>query len=84
VKLGAETSELKAKFARLQADLLSSLRDASGQRYDPNEYSLQRTSDGDIILVPRNTTTSGVTSSGATDNMPDNKSGRKRKPKRKE
>lgn len=78
MSVGAECAQIKAKLARLQADLLGSLRDQEGQRYDPEEYSLQRTADGDVILVPRNGT------GAAEGNVREDRAERKRKPKRKD
>jgi len=85
--LDTQTSQLREKFARLQADLLRSLRDASGRPYDPNEYSLQRTTDGDIILVPRNATvgvSNGFASAGRKDDSKKDGTDRLQKQKRKD
>ncbi|ESO94214.1 hypothetical protein LOTGIDRAFT_118868 [Lottia gigantea] len=50
-----QTREMKARFSQMYQEIFTSLRDEHGQPYDPNEYSLQQSSDGDVFLVPRNT-----------------------------
>lgn len=71
-----EMNELKSKFSHLYREVFRSLRDDNGHPYDPNEYSLQQTADGNVFLVPRNSTTS------PSDDHQE-KSGRKRKAHRK-
>ncbi|KAK6181338.1 hypothetical protein SNE40_009212 [Patella caerulea] len=49
-----QAREMKAKFSQMYQEIFDSLRDEHGHPYDPNEYSLQQSSDGDVFLVPRN------------------------------
>ena len=51
-----ETRRMRAKFGHLYAHIFQSLRDEHGQPYDPSLYSLQQSTDGNVFLVPRNTT----------------------------
>ena len=36
--------------------VFSSLRDENGEPYDPIQYTLEQTSDGNVILIPTNGT----------------------------
>ena len=36
--------------------MFSSLRDDNGEPYDPTQYTLEQTSDGNVILIPTNGT----------------------------
>ena len=72
-----QMGEMKEKFGHLYKEVFRSLRDDSGRPYDPNEYSLQQTADGNVFLVPRN----GTTAQQSDD--PREKTGRKRKTHRK-
>lgn len=47
----------KNKFGSLYKQVFESLRDPSGNPYDPARYSLQQTTSGSIFLVPVNSTT---------------------------
>ncbi|CAL1534802.1 unnamed protein product [Lymnaea stagnalis] len=49
-----ETRKIKEKFGGLYTHIFQSLRDERGEPYDPNLYSLQQSSDGNVFLVPRN------------------------------
>lgn len=51
-----ETRKMKDRFSYLYTHIFQSLRDERGEPYDPNLYSLQQSSDGNVFLVPRNTT----------------------------
>ena len=73
---------LKDKFKRLESELFRRLHDESGREYDPSLFSLLQTDDGGLFIVPRNNTDSERTS--ASDKSHDEKSGRKRKSKRKD
>lgn len=46
----------KNKFGSLYKQVFESLRDPSGNPYDPARYSLQQTTSGSIFLVPVNST----------------------------
>ena len=70
-----EMGEMREKFGHLYREVFRSLRDDQGRPYNPNEYSLQQTGDGNVFLVPRNA------SNQADD--PQEKTGRKRKAHRK-
>lgn len=61
-----ETRRMRAKFGHLYAHIFQSLRDEHGQPYDPSLYSLQQSTDGNVFLVPRNTTPAA----SASDNTP--------------
>ncbi|XP_035829484.1 endoplasmic reticulum membrane sensor NFE2L1 isoform X2 [Aplysia californica] len=49
-----ETRRMRDKFGQLYTHIFQSLRDERGEPYDPNLYSLQQSSDGNVFLVPRN------------------------------
>ncbi|XP_064594789.1 nuclear factor erythroid 2-related factor 2-like isoform X2 [Liolophura sinensis] len=51
-----QTRDMKGRYNQLYQEVFQSLRDDHGQPYDPSEFSLQETSDGNVFLVPRNTT----------------------------
>ena len=51
-----QTREMKEKLGLMYSEIFHSLRDESGQPYDPSLFSLQQSSDGDVFLVPRNYT----------------------------
>lgn len=51
-----EATELREKFADLYREIFQSLRDEHGHPYDPQRFSLQQSSDGNVFLVPRNNT----------------------------
>lgn len=51
-----QARELKEKFGILYREIFQSLRDENGRPYDPQFYSLQQSSDGNVFLVPRNAT----------------------------
>ncbi len=52
-----ELRDIRQNYDRMYLEVFHSLRDEDGQPYDPNEYTLQHTSDGNVFLVPRNGTT---------------------------
>ena len=47
----AEKTRIDGRFAQLYLHVFQSLRDADGRPYNPNEYSLQQSTDGSILLV---------------------------------
>jgi hypothetical protein len=51
-----QAREMKDKFGILYREIFQSLRDENGRPYDPQFYSLQQSSDGNVFLVPRNMT----------------------------
>ncbi|KAK0160179.1 hypothetical protein PV328_007609 [Microctonus aethiopoides] len=51
-----ERQRVKDKFSQLYRHVFQSLRDPDGNQYNPYEYSLQQSADGNILLVPRNQT----------------------------
>ncbi|VDH89999.1 nuclear factor erythroid 2-related factor 1/3 [Mytilus galloprovincialis] len=51
-----QAREMKDKFGVLYREIFQSLRDENGRPYDPQFYSLQQSSDGNVFLVPRNMT----------------------------
>ena len=55
-RLESEVSQMRSKFQHLYQEVFQSLRDDNGQPYDPSQYSLQQSSDGNVFLVPRNST----------------------------
>ena len=55
-----EKRQVEHKYLSLYNEVFRSLRDESGHPYDPSQYSLQQTADGDVFLVPRNTTTTDL------------------------
>ncbi|XP_013384291.1 transcription factor NF-E2 45 kDa subunit isoform X2 [Lingula anatina] len=56
-----EHLEFKNKFSHLYMEVFRSLRDENGRPYNPQEYSLQQTADGNVFLIPRNSTSSDHT-----------------------
>ncbi|XP_064643500.1 nuclear factor erythroid 2-related factor 2-like isoform X2 [Lineus longissimus] len=52
-----EMSAMRRKYDNLYAEVFKSLKDSDGDPYNPDLYSLQMTSDGAWVLMPRNTTT---------------------------
>ncbi|XP_019632182.1 PREDICTED: nuclear factor erythroid 2-related factor 1-like isoform X1 [Branchiostoma belcheri] len=51
---------MREKFDKLYEEVFRSLRDDNGQPYSPDEFSLQQTSDGNVFLVPTNSTVSST------------------------
>lgn len=80
--LDRSAAALKEKFKRLESELFRRLRDESGREYDPNLFALLQTDDGGVFIVPRTNTTNER--AATSDKSQDEKSGRKRKSKRKE
>lgn len=61
-----QTRRAKDVYSSLYQHIFSSLRDDHGQPYNPSQYSLQQSSDGNVFLVPRNystTTTTAISTS---------------------
>ncbi|XP_025081964.1 nuclear factor erythroid 2-related factor 2-like isoform X2 [Pomacea canaliculata] len=61
-----QTRRAKDVYGSLYQHIFSSLRDDHGQPYNPSQYSLQQSSDGNVFLVPRNystTTTTAISTS---------------------
>ena len=56
-RLHKSRNEMKEKYNQMYQEVFRSLRDDNGRPYDPSQYTLQHTSDGDVFLVPVNTTT---------------------------
>ncbi|XP_058801152.1 segmentation protein cap'n'collar isoform X2 [Phymastichus coffea] len=48
-----EVARVKEKFGQLYRHVLHSLRDPAGRPYDPREYSLQLSAEGNVVLVPK-------------------------------
>ena len=48
--------QLRERYATMYREVFDSLRDEHGQPYDPSEYTLQHTADGNVFLVPKNST----------------------------
>ncbi|GAB1609354.1 nuclear factor erythroid 2-related factor 2-like isoform X1 [Argonauta hians] len=46
-----QTTEMKEKYNVRYHEVFASLRNESGNQYDPQEYSLQQSSDGNVFLV---------------------------------
>ena len=63
-------SQLRERYATMYREVFDSLRDEHGQPYDPSEYTLQHTADGNVFLVPKNSTmdtdVTAATSSSST------------------
>ncbi|XP_044018765.1 segmentation protein cap'n'collar-like isoform X2 [Aphidius gifuensis] len=53
-----ERQRVKDKFSQLYRHIFQSLRDPDGNQYYSNEWSLQQSADGNVLLVPRNQTNS--------------------------
>ncbi|XP_002737120.1 endoplasmic reticulum membrane sensor NFE2L1-like isoform X2 [Saccoglossus kowalevskii] len=51
-----ETISMKDRFQVLYREVFESLRDERGAPYDPEEYSLQQSTDGNVFLVPNTAT----------------------------
>ena len=51
-----QTTEMKQKYKNMYDEVFRSLRDDNGHPYDPSQYSLQQTPDGNVFLVPMNST----------------------------
>jgi nuclear factor erythroid 2-related factor 1/3 len=51
-----EASNMRDQLGVLYREVFASLRDDNGHPYNPNEYSLQHTEDGNVFLVPVNST----------------------------
>lgn len=61
-----ERRRIKDKFAALYRHVFTNLRDHDGNPYSTNQYSLQQSADGNVVLVPRssqNSTETGTASS---------------------
>ncbi|XP_022333022.2 uncharacterized protein LOC111130344 isoform X2 [Crassostrea virginica] len=52
-----QTRDMKDKYSALYREIFLSLRDEHGRPYDPAQFSLQQSSDGNVFLVPKNVTT---------------------------
>ncbi|XP_051160355.1 segmentation protein cap'n'collar isoform X2 [Leptopilina boulardi] len=51
-----ERQRVKEKFSQLYRHVFQSLRDQDGNPYNPHEFTLQQTADGNVLLVRRNQT----------------------------
>lgn len=51
-----QTRDMKDKYSALYREIFLSLRDEHGRPYDPAQFSLQQSSDGNVFLVPKNVT----------------------------
>ena len=62
-------------------EVFDSLRDEHGHPYDPNEYTLQHTADGNVFLVPKNGTIDAepTTSRASTSRAPSGASQQRRR-----
>ncbi|XP_070549630.1 endoplasmic reticulum membrane sensor NFE2L1-like isoform X2 [Ptychodera flava] len=72
-----ETTEMKDRFQILYREVFESLRDESGEPYDPQEYSLQQSTDGNVFLVP-NTAIAAATAKNCNDHKHKSKNSRKK------
>lgn len=52
-QIDQQTRHAKDKYSNLYDHIFRSLRDDQGHPYNPDEYSLQQSSDGNVFLVPR-------------------------------
>jgi len=77
--LAADKNAMKAKFSNLERELLASLQGASGEPLDPSRFTLRRTAEGDVIVVPRISP-----DSASNDGQPEKSSNKKTRPGRKE
>lgn len=57
-----QTREMKEKYNVRYHEVFRSLRDEYGNSYDPQEYSLQQSSDGNVFLVRKSLTSDEKTS----------------------
>ncbi|XP_056286003.1 endoplasmic reticulum membrane sensor NFE2L1b isoform X1 [Pseudoliparis swirei] len=49
--------QMKQKMQSLYQEVFTQLRDEEGRPYPPNEYSLQYSADGSVLIMPRGVTT---------------------------
>ncbi|KAM3859503.1 endoplasmic reticulum membrane sensor NFE2L1b [Diretmus argenteus] len=49
--------QMKQKMQSLYQEVFTQLRDEEGRPYPPNEYSLQYSADGSVLIMPRSVTT---------------------------
>ncbi|XP_041829778.1 endoplasmic reticulum membrane sensor NFE2L1b isoform X2 [Melanotaenia boesemani] len=49
--------QMKQKMQSLYQEVFTQLRDEEGRPYPPNEYSLQYSADGSVLIMPRSMTT---------------------------
>lgn len=69
-QIDLQTRQTKDKYTALYDHIFRSLRDELGRPFDPNEYSLQQSSDGNVFLVPRNCSTAISTPSSSSGTTP--------------
>lgn len=69
--LERERNKIREKYNNLYRDVFRSLRDEHGRPYNPNEYTLQHTADGNVFLIPK--------SNGTSDDSDQHKDVKKRK-----
>jgi nuclear factor erythroid 2-related factor 1/3 len=55
-RLHKSRAEVKDKYNQLYQEVFRSLRDENGLPYDPERFVLQHMADGNVFLLPRNTT----------------------------
>lgn len=55
-RLAKDTNSMKDRYTHMYKEVFGSLRDDNGHPYDPNEYTLQQTADGNVFLMPANST----------------------------
>lgn len=55
-----EAADYRKMYESIHREVFQALRDDNGHPYDPSEFTLQQTSDGDVFIVPCNTTTRPV------------------------
>ncbi|XP_059142425.1 endoplasmic reticulum membrane sensor NFE2L1-like isoform X2 [Physella acuta] len=68
-----DTRKMKDKFSKLYTNIFQSLRNEQGEPYDPNLFSLQQSSDGNVFLVPRNLSISKKCNSASTTDLVNSK-----------
>lgn len=68
----SERRRVKDKFSALYHHVFTHLRDSNGNPYSTQQYSLQQSADGSVVLVPRST------DRNATENASANGSGSSR------
>ena len=82
-QIDLQTRQAKEKYAALYDHIFSSLRDEQGRPYNPAEFSLQQSSDGNVFLVrvgnSSSPASSVVTSSPSPTSSSSSTTGSKRK-----
>lgn len=61
-QIDLQTRQAKEKYAALYDHIFNSLRDEQGRPYNPAEFSLQQSSDGNVFLVRMGNSSSPISS----------------------